>query len=714
MFFVGRKQAFSTLLARSSKHLIRRRALTLAAALGATAAIAAQVDSGEMERLQQEANVHGAVRVLVALHDNAALDSLKDSLPRLRVASAQSTDVLLKELGSGALSTGRWKNGLGQIGLYVTAAGLRVLQASANARSFQADLTSKLRSRVHELDGSVEAIEALLSADGFADVEIALNVEASDYDIGKDGRTAFRPPAAAASAEIASHVTRLRTHPFANAMRNLEATAASPIVNARIDRPAFYAMRESDSVRAIRPVGFIDRRRLQLTAELLDSARKNGMVEAIVTLRGGLTYSSKSGFMTDKAWKLQAKAHQRVFNEILAGSGAKPIAASESSLALGSLHAKLPYSMLQRLAANPDPRILAIDINKPAAHAFLSNSMPLINMPSAWRAGYVAAGQFIIVVDSGIRKDHAMFQFGGASKVVYEACFGTNSSTYVSICPSADASGDSPPGLFGSGEPDSNAGACNAFPGACAHGTHVAGIAAGLGSSSVPLQGVAIGAMLVSAQVFSYDATGSAEPSAFNADIFLALSAVHAATTPGLNNPYTVNMSLGEGFFLRDCPAQDAGVTSAVQNLVSRGVPVVVATGNDGFINAISWPACVPQTIKVSSVLNDATGAFRSSFANIARPANFTGPILLAPGGGFGTYIYSAGITSPTATLKLQGTSQAAPHVAGIYAAIKAAIPGISVADATAWIVSSGSVSVRVNVPGSIQSFPRINIPHFN
>ena len=83
-----------------------------------------------------------------------------------------------------------------------------------------------------------------------------------------------------------------------------------------------------------------------------EMARLQQMVEAIVTLRGGLTYSSKSGFMTDKAWKLQANAHQRVFNEILAGSGAKPIAASESSLALGSLHAKLTYSMLERLAAN--------------------------------------------------------------------------------------------------------------------------------------------------------------------------------------------------------------------------------------------------------------------------------------------------------------------------------------------------------------------------
>lgn len=570
---------------------VGRPALVLALALVTTAAFAVQVDPGEMERLQKEATLHGAVHVLVTLNESATLGLLKSSMPRLRIASEQGAKVLLQELGVEATSAARWNNGLGQIGFYVAAAGLRLMEASANARSFQADPTSRLRSRVNDLDGSTDAIEALLAASGFADVEIALSSEEGDYDIGKDGRTIFRR-STAASAEIASHLTRLAAHPFARRMQILEPATASPIVKARIDRQAFYALRENESVRAIRPVGFIDQRRLQLTAELLDSARKNGTVEAIVSLRGGLTYSAKSGFMTDKAWKLHARAHQRIFSEILAGGDTKAVNATESSLALGSLTARLPYAMLAQLAANPDPRILAIDINKPAADAF----------------------------------------------------------------------GDSPIGLFGSGEPDSNAGACNAFPGGCAHGTHVAGIAAGVGSSSVPLQGVAIGANLVSAQVFSYDATGNAEPSVFSADVFLALNAVYAATAPGLNNPYTVNMSLGDGLFTRDCPWQDAGVTNAVQNLTSRGVPLVVATGNDGFTDAISWPACVPQTIKVSSVVNDATGRIRSSFANIARPANFTGPILLAPGGGSGTYIYSAGITSPSAILRLQGTSQAAPH----------------------------------------------------
>lgn len=207
----------------------------------------------------------------------------------------------------------------------------------------------------------------ILDAKGFADVEVALNVEQSDYDIGKDGKTTFRP-SAEASAEIASQLTGLLAQPFAKSIQNIQQNTASPIVKARIDREAFYALRESELVRAVRPVGFFDPRRFQVTAELLDSARKNGTVEAIISLRGGLTYSPKSGHMTDKAWKLQAQANQRVFTEILAAGGdAKSVNASDSTLALGSINAKLTYSMLEQLAANPDSRILAIDINKVSA-----------------------------------------------------------------------------------------------------------------------------------------------------------------------------------------------------------------------------------------------------------------------------------------------------------------------------------------------------------
>jgi subtilisin family serine protease len=178
---------------------------------------------------------------------------------------------------------------------------------------------------------------------------------------------------------------------------------------------------------------------------------------------------------------------------------------------------------------------------------------------------------------------------------------------------------------------------------------------------------------------------------------------------------------LGGGVFTEtagSCDANSSAITTSISNLTSRGVPVVAATGNNGSRNGISWPACISQAIKVSSVFNDAIGTTLSDFANIGKPANYVGPILLAPGGNLSSpssAVKSASRTSTTSTVSFRGTSQAAPHAAGVYAAIKAANPaGISVADATAWIVSTGSIPVTYNLPlpVGIQTYRRIRIPN--
>lgn len=174
-----------------------------------------------------------------------------------------------------------------------------------------------------------------------------------------------------------------------------------------------------------------------------------------------------------------------------------------------------------------------------------------------------------------------------------------------------------------------------------------------------------------------------------------------------------MNISLGGGSFASDCPSYDSGVTNAIANLTSRGVPVVVATGNDANKAAISWPACVPSTIKVSSVANDAAGTTLAGFANIGAPGSYTGPIFLAPGGSASTTVTSADRASTTATHAMRGTSQAAPQITAVYAMLKAAVPGISVADATAWIAGTGSIGVTYTLPAPTgrQSYRRLRLP---
>ena len=130
-----------------------------------------------------------------------------------------------------------------------------------------------------------------------------------------------------------------------------------------------------------------------------------------------------------------------------------------------------------------------------------------------------------------------------------------------------------------------------------------------------------------------------------------------------------VNMSLGYGGFTAPCPSEALAV--ALQRVRDAGIVAAVATGNSGYTNAISSPACAPSAVSVGAV--DNTGVV-ASFSNSASFAT-----LLAPGVG----IAGGGVV-------MSGTSQATPHVAGSFAALRTAYPSDAVTDAIARLVGTG------------------------
>jgi subtilisin family serine protease len=93
----------------------------------------------------------------------------------------------------------------------------------------------------------------------------------------------------------------------------------------------------------------------------------------------------------------------------------------------------------------------------------LSESTPLIGSDNAWGMGYTGLGKIIAFVDTGVDKYHAFL----VGKVVSEAFYSTTSSNTTSFCPS------------GSDEEGNNTG-LNYDMNGCNHGSHVAGIAAGM------------------------------------------------------------------------------------------------------------------------------------------------------------------------------------------------------------------------------------------
>lgn len=692
--------------------------------------LAADYVDSQYETLLDQAEKQGVAPVVVTLPSALSLTELGYTNVVQKTALKSEAEALLSELDDTIWQTGLWNNDMGQVGFYATKEALKLLANSFVAEKFAPDTTRKMRFRTFVSDGSREAIERKLKINNKIRLEVYLNVDAFEYDLDKvTGKEIFRPLEKLPS-QLHEKLNHILSGNYRKGLSDIDQSKMEanekPSFMVTVDREGYYGLRENPSVRTIKPVGFKDERKAHWPQDLLEFAKQQGNkpVDVIMTLRGGSIFSPSGGYMSETAWKEQGAANRRAFDDILQQVSARD-AISQRFAETGTVVVRLNHGELTQLYRHADPRILHVSMNKPEASPSLVQSTNLINMPSAWNAGYTAAGQNIVVLDTGVRSDHAFLKNGNnQSKVILEACFGTNASTaggitYTSICPSQNpVTGDSPLGLAGSAQPNTDP-ACQGSLGynACGHGTHVAGIAAGrenLSSLPAGLQGVAPDASIIAAQVFSYGYNNLGEPfvGSFETDQITALQAVVDSTANP--DPYnTVNMSLGAGAYSdsASCDSAYPARANLINNLISRDTPVVIAAGNASLVGQLGAPACISGAIKVGAVEDN--GSSLTSFSNIADPDGFIGPILLAPG----RTINSSDIDSSTDLHQLDGTSMAAPHVSGIYAAIKAAIPGISVADATAWIVNTGSIHYTYTYTIGPQTYnwtiPRVHIPNF-
>lgn len=196
------------------------------------------------------------------------------------------------------------------------------------------------------------------------------------------------------------------------------------------------------------------------------------------------------------------------------------------------------------------------------------------------------------------------------------------------------------------------------------HGTHVAGTVAGT------TWGLAKKANIIPVRVL--DCAGSGTWSGVLAGMdWVAANAV---------KPAVANMSLGGGAI--------SAIDTAVANMHSSGVTVVVAAGNSSD-NACNYsPARAGVAITVGATTS--TDA-RASYSNFGSCLDIFAP---------GSSIRSAWYTSSTATNTISGTSMASPHVAGAAALLlggngaftPAQVRGALVASATPNVVTSAEV----------------------
>ena len=179
------------------------------------------------------------------------------------------------------------------------------------------------------------------------------------------------------------------------------------------------------------------------------------------------------------------------------------------------------------------------------------------------------------------------------------------------------------------------------------HGTHIAGTIAQSTNNSYGVAGIAYEASLMPLKVLSDYGGGTV------ADI---AEAIKFAADNGAD---VINMSLGGG-------GESHLMKSAIEYAHNKGVVIIAAAGNENQ-NAASYPARYPHVIGVSALGPDGEKAAYSNFG--------AGVDISAPGGSDAGKILQETIDMENngvgVFLGFQGTSMAAPHVAGVAALVK-------------------------------------------
>ena len=188
------------------------------------------------------------------------------------------------------------------------------------------------------------------------------------------------------------------------------------------------------------------------------------------------------------------------------------------------------------------------------------------------------------------------------------------------------------------------------------HGTHVLGIVGAASGNGVGVESVAPGATLMPIRVLGDDGGGNIDDVARGVDY---------ARTHGAD---VINLSLGSEVPLVGAAEGDP-LDAAIRRAIAAGIVVVAAAGNNG-VPVCEQPAADDGLLCVGAVDKRRSRSFFSSFGR--------GLGLVAPGGSGATV---AGMEvgedvlstfAGSAYRELAGTSQAAPHVAGVAALLVA------------------------------------------
>ncbi|HUL93628.1 MAG TPA: S8 family serine peptidase [Burkholderiales bacterium] len=278
------------------------------------------------------------------------------------------------------------------------------------------------------------------------------------------------------------------------------------------------------------------------------------------------------------------------------------------------------------------------------------------NLPGAWDITTGVAGVVVAVIDTGIRPNHADL----VGRTVPGFDFVSDTSM-ANDGDGRDADPSDPGDWVTAAESAAVGGPFQGCPvdDSSWHGTHVAGTIGAATNNSVGVAGINW-----TSKILPVRALGKC--GGFTSDIIDASRWAAGLSVPGVppnaNPAKVLNLSLGGG---GSCSATEQ---AAINEIVAAGAVFVVAAGNSHVDASNSSPANCNGVISVAAVNRAGGRAFYSNFGMTVKIAAPGGEQSFAndPNGVLSTL--NTGTTTPVADTYIyyQGTSMAAPHVAGI------------------------------------------------
>ena len=301
-----------------------------------------------------------------------------------------------------------------------------------------------------------------------------------------------------------------------------------------------------------------------------------------------------------KSYRAQLKAQRNEFKQWLRANAPRARVTSEDDVSLNAVGVQLNGTSLATIAAAP--MVQSAEYNT-LYYPNLSQSYKIINAMGAWNAagGRATAGAGIKIgdIDSGIEDTHPFFDPTGFSYPPgFPKCDAEDSNSHH---PDQDCNFVSPKVIVAKvffNKAQQQGLDAHAVEG---HGTHTAGIAAGVtGKTAVvngvninDMSGIAPGAWLGNYNVFP-DSVNESRHGARSEDI---LNAVDAALEDGMD---VLNLSLGGGYH-----GNNDLLAIGLDNAVDAGVVVAVAAGNSGpGAGTIESPGRARKVITVGASTN--------------------------------------------------------------------------------------------------------------